>query len=232
MAQEPKRGCGYRKCGGLYLVGGGIGVACDRLPYELSICPCCSQGVKQARGWTWIDVAKFFQGPHSLPVGAGSVAPPEKTWLCYCGGTRGCPLCLKPELLGKAGLLWIGEKFYKSPSDFVKEGVTLGFSRRIKAVPQGFKIGETWVLLAHAKAVPVDAVAGIPPVEDEDFKPGIFYVWLPSKLEMIFKESERGSEKVQAAEKRGITPVFFADDDKDHQGNVHDDLAREQQEAE
>ena len=114
----------------------------------------------------------------------------------------------------------------------MKEGVTLGFSRRIKAVPQGFKIGETWVLLAHAKAVPVDAVAGIPPVEDEDFKPGIFYVWLPSKLEMIFKESERGSEKVQAAEKRGITPVFFADDDKDHQGNVHDDLAREQQEAE
>lgn len=30
MACEPKRGCGYRKVGGIYLVGGGIGVPCDR----------------------------------------------------------------------------------------------------------------------------------------------------------------------------------------------------------
>ena len=64
MAIEQKRGCGYRKVGGLYMVGGGIGVPCDRLPYELTVCPCCSQGVKQSRGWTWIDVAKFFQGMH------------------------------------------------------------------------------------------------------------------------------------------------------------------------
>ena len=31
MASEPKRGCGYRKIGGTYLVGGGIGIPCDRL---------------------------------------------------------------------------------------------------------------------------------------------------------------------------------------------------------
>jgi hypothetical protein len=213
---ERKRGCGYRKVGGLYLMGGGIGIPCDRLPFELTVCPCCSQGVKQARGWTWIDVAKFFQGPHME----------EPQTLCSCG-SKGCPLCLKPEILGKAGLLWIGEKFYKTPSDFLKEGVALGFSRRIKAVPQGFKIGETWVLLAHAKAVPVPPTVTTTFDKDPEFKPGIFYVWLPQRLELCFKESERGSEKVQAAEKRGITAVFFPDSDVDHQGNVHDDFEAE-----
>lgn len=33
MAQESKRGCGYRKVGGTYLVGNYISVPCDRLPY-------------------------------------------------------------------------------------------------------------------------------------------------------------------------------------------------------
>ena len=30
--------------------------------------------------------------------------------------------CGHPETMGKAGLLWIGEKFYKFPSQFIKEG--------------------------------------------------------------------------------------------------------------
>jgi len=230
MAQEAKRGCGYRKVGGLYLMGGGIGIPCDRLPFELTVCPCCSQGVKKARGWTGIDVAKFFEGPHM--IGSSHIEDQETVYtekvLCGCG-SRGCPLRLKPEILGKAGLLWIGEKFYKTPAAFLKEGVELGFSRRIKAVPQGFKIGETWVLLAHANAVK-NPIADAEPSAEPFYKPGIFYVWLPSRLELIFKESERGSEKVQAAEKRGITPVFFPDDDKDHQGNVHDDFEREKKE--
>jgi hypothetical protein len=230
MAVEAKRGCGYRKVGGLYMVGGGIGIPCDRLPFELTVCSCCGQGIKQARGWTWIDVAKFFQGPHVLPIGAGSIAPPEKLWPCYCGGSQ-CPLCFQPENMGRAGLLWIGEKFYKFPGQFVKEGVELGFSRRIKAVPQGFKIGETWVMLAHSKAVVTSQIAahtGPDTVVTETiYKPGIFYCWLPQRLEKIVVESSRGSEEITTLEKRGITPVFVPDSDKDHQGNVHDDLDNE-----
>lgn len=246
MAIEPKRGCGYRKVGGLYMVGGGIGIPCDRLPFELTVCSCCGQGIKQARGWTWVDVAKLFQGPHVLPIGQGSVAPPEKLWHCFCGGSA-CPLCHAPKVMGRAGLLWVGEKFYKTPGQFVSEGVELGFSRRIKAVPQGFKVGETWVLLAHAKAV-LDAevdptllanlkdkiASGEVPQEFAEQaslksieKPGIFYVWLPQRLEKIMLESTRGTEEIDALEKRGITPVFVPDDDKDHQGNVHDDLENE-----
>lgn len=33
MASETKRGCGYRKVGGMYLVGDYIRVPCDRLPF-------------------------------------------------------------------------------------------------------------------------------------------------------------------------------------------------------
>jgi hypothetical protein len=221
MAVEAKRGCGYRKVGGLYMVGGGIGIPCDRLPFELTVCPCCSQGIKQARGWTWVDVAQLFQGPHLTKALEGDLIP------CGCEGNF-CPLCANPESLGKAGLLWIGEKFYKTPDQFVQEGVNLGFSRRIKAVPQGFKVGETWVLLAHAKAVRTPAVD---PQSDATYKPGIFYVWLPQRLEKIVLESARGTEEIEALERRGITPVFVPDDDKDHQGNVHDDLDREKREG-
>jgi len=60
-----------------------------------------------------------------------------------------CALCTDPKSIGKAGLLWIGEKFYKTPADFQKEGVAMGFSRRIKALPRGFKVGERVALHHH-----------------------------------------------------------------------------------
>jgi hypothetical protein len=223
MAVEAKRGCGYRKVGGLYMVGGGIGIPCDRLPFELTVCTCCGQGIKQARGWTWIDVGKFFNGPHlGQPIILTYIHPQP----CGCS----CPLCRAPETLGRAGLLWIGEKFYKTPAQFVKEGVELGFSRRIKAVPQGFKIGETYIMLAHSKAILVSATgSGTEPIPGT-YKPGIFYAWLPQTLEKIVLESQRGTEEIAALEKRGIVPVFVPDNDKDHQGNVHDDLENEKRE--
>ena len=223
MAVEAKRGCGYRKVSGLYLVGGGVGIPCDRLPFELTVCPCCSQGIKPARGFTWVDVAKLFQGPHMLPINL-QFTPPEKTFPCYCHGSQ-CPLCFSPEIMGKAGLLWIGEKFYKTPQQFVAEGVSLGFSRRIKAVPQGFKVGETWVMLAHASAIEEFSGDGLS--TQHKFKPGIFYVWLPQRLELILNESQRNSPEAEAAEKRGITPIFVPDSDPDHHGNVHDDFEKE-----
>ena len=246
MAVEQKRGCGYRKVGGLYLVSGGIGAPCDRLPYALDICPCCGQGIKKARGWTWVNVNKLFQGAHTVstldltPIDtgiAGMTMPHVGGEKVLCGCAKEfCPLCNHPEMMGRAGLLWIGEKFYKTPDQFVQEGVEMGFSRRITTVPHGFKIGETWVLLAHKNAVPekVHSVADgwASPSEVIPAEPGIFFVWQPQRVELIFKESQRGSEKVQAAVKRGITPVFVPDNDKDHQGNVHDDFDREQKDAE
>lgn len=134
--------------------------------------------------------------------------------------------------MGRAGLLWIGEKFYATPADFISEGINLGFSRRIKSSPRGFKAGETWVLLAHSKAIRTEVPAGAGAFEftsvKAEYKPGVFYVWLPQRVEKICLESQRDSEEIADLEKRGITPVFVPDDDTDHQGSVYDDPESEQ----
>jgi len=226
MAVEARRGCGYRKLGGLYLVGGGIGIPCDRLPIPLDICPCCGQGIKQSRGWTWVDVGKLVNGRHRVlsPHAAHENCDPQTcVYANPCPEFVSCPLCGHPESFGKAGLLWIGERFYKTPGDFIAEGVSLGFSRRIRTVPRGFKPGETYVLLAHPKAVEVRNVNALfPEAVEPDYKPGIFYLWLPQRLEKIVAESARDTDEIEDLEKRGITPIFVPDDDADHQGSVFD----------
>lgn len=190
MAVEPRRGCGYRKIGGLYLVGDAFGVPCDRLPFPLHVCPVCSTGIKQARGWTWFNAATLFGGKHTDCTDA----------------FPGCPVCA--GTIERAGLIWIGEKFYKTPLEFDVEASTLGVSRRISALPKDFKVGETWVLLAHPKA----CINNI----KVEFGPGIFRVWRPSRIEKILPESA-SPEEVQSLIERGIRPVFVPDNDPDHQ---------------
>jgi hypothetical protein len=199
VSVEPRRGCGFRKIGGLYLVSDGRGVVCDRLPIVLGICPTCGHGVKQTRGFTWVDAAALA-GVHP-----------------NCKDDFACPLCMAPHELGRCGLLWIGEKFYKTPDDFDREAASLGVSRRITAIPRGFKVGETWILFAHPKAVQVVGVMEI------DYKPGIFKVWRPQRIEKILPESKRGSEEAAALSEKGITAVFVPDNDPDHRGTVYDD---------
>jgi len=166
MAVEARRGCGYRKVGGLYLVSGGAGVPCDRLPIRLDVCPVCSHGFKQSRGWTWVDLFGLLGGDHT-PC---ECRPIHDT---VAGILGPCPLCQNVKQIGKAGLLWIGEKFYKRPADFVSEGIAMGLSRRISAIPRNFKVGETWVLLAHPKAIgepgtePCDVCGGGGELEEE-----------------------------------------------------------------
>lgn len=224
MAIEAKRGCGYRKINGIYLVGGGIGVPCDRLPILLDICSCCGQGIKQARGWTWVNVDKLIGGPHITKTSYSSDFLVRKLETEFCPEHRTCPLCGRPQEIGRAGLLWIGESFYPTPQDFIREGIELGFSRRIRTVPRGFQPGETYVLLAHPKACTVEESLSdmFPDEMVTRQKPGIFYVWLPQRIEKILLESQRDSEEIEDLRKRGITPVFVPDSDLDHQGSVYD----------
>lgn len=242
MAIEKRRGCGYRKVGGTYLVSEGHSVPCDRLPIKLDVCPVCSHGFKQSRGWTWVNLFGLVGGNHTLGPVAGEADAP-----CPC--FKYCPLCHNVKAIGKAGLLWIGEKFYKTPDEFMREGRDMGFSRRVHAIPRGFKVGETWVLLAHPKTVPgteIDQeilasygsnVAEGSMTEEEAVRlatkdvllPGIFTLWMPTRIEKIVLESQRDSEEVKELIEKGITPVFVPDDDKDHQGSVFD---KEEEEAE
>lgn len=218
MAVEAKRGCGYRKVGGKYLVGGGVGVECDRLPISLQVCPTCGHGIKQARGWTWVDVPGLVGGAHRA-----------------CVDGFPCPLCMHPAAVGKAGLLWVGERFYRTPGDFVREGHAMGYSRRISAVPHGFVPGETWVLLGHPKAVAC-ALCAHPTQQDGQngpkcpacggsrHTPGIFLVWRPEAIEQIVTATQsRDAEFMADLAKRHIRTAVVPDDDKDHRGTAYDE---------
>lgn len=242
MACEAKRGCGFRQVGGLYLVCDGVGQPCDRLPFGLEVCPCCGQGIKPARGWTWIDPISLFEGDH------------DKNTECKCPAA--CPVCypaehfsiMQGEVFSRvaAGLLWIGEKFYPSPSDFVAEGAAQGISRRISALPRGFQVGETWVFLAHRKCVPAKLESALD--AKDPWAPGIFLAVRPPRVERIVKESEyqhytetirrvwkeaaSGSKysdlvpeddqafwRLHRDAERGITLVPVPDNDPDHNPN-------------
>lgn len=208
MAVEARRGCGYRKVGGLYLVSEPGGFPCDRLPFPLTVCPVCSCGIKQTRGWTWVNAKALFGGPH-MECGDDM----HRHWCPVCNGE-----------IERAGLVWIGTQFYPTPESFTLEAYKLGMSRRLTAVPRDFKLGETWVLVAHPKAItkrPEPAIVDDKPAPVE-YLPGIFQVWKPQRIEKIMLESQRGSEEAADLEKRGVTPVFVPDDDKDHQGSVYD----------
>jgi hypothetical protein len=207
MAAEKRRACGYRKVGGLYLVSDGLGASCCKLPIILKTCPCCGNGVKQARGWTWIDPSPWIKGECKSWNGKKSMA----------GGF--CPLA-DPRVLGqRVGLLWIGEQFYPTPEAFAEEANEMGISRRITAVPRGFKVGEHWVFLAHPKL----ERSINPDTKEAEWAGGVFRVFKPTRIEKIITESQSKDEiAMKRLELQKITSVIVPDDDKDHQGTVYD----------
>jgi len=190
MAVEKKRGCGYRKVGGIYLVGKGVAVDCDRMPYPLVACPTCGAEVKFSRGFQWLNAKDFF-GEHEG---------------CKDKHRPNCPICQPPE--GKRyGLMWVGEKYY-TPTAFVSEAIEMGVSKRIGSIPPELKLGETRVVLAH-KAVAVEGAD----------KPmgAIFYSFVPTAIEKIITESQsKDPDVMQEIKQQGMTAVIVPDDDVDH----------------
>jgi hypothetical protein len=111
--------------------------------------------------------------------------------------------------MGQVGLLWVGEKFYPTPGEFNREALDMGISRRITALPKGFKLGETWVFLAHRKAVHLNYSGTAPEFgdpEDHLYAPGIFRIFKPQAIEYVVKGDET-PEELQKLIDRGITPI-------------------------
>jgi hypothetical protein len=190
---ERKRGCGFRKGGGLYLVSGEPMKPCPRLPVPLDVCRCCGQGIKPARGWTWIstEILEAARPCQFDPVGG-------------CGG---CPM-RRPALLGaQLGLLWVGERYYPTPGEFLKEALEMGVSRRIRVIPRDFQLGSTWVAFAHRKAIETgNGNRDLLGEEEKEHTAGIFQLFRPTRIEYIVKGDEPEDE-LDRLEKRGITLV-------------------------
>lgn len=179
VSKEEPRGCGYRHSGkdgvGLYLMGTGYFEVCERLPFPLDICPCCGEGIKFGRGWTWITPTKLM-GPTCEPIcelscniGAceGTIIPRNLNHI-----HTACAMCNPPA--DKHGLLWVGDKFY-TPGSFLKEAMTMGISKRIASIPRGFDFDETLVYLAHNKCIPTEG----------ESLPAIFTVFKPTRLDIV-----------------------------------------------
>lgn len=200
MAVEPRRGCGYRRAGGLYLVADGLGEPCERLPLPIKPCAVCGACVRQTRSWQWISIGWVLGGAKAC------VQKPD-----HCPR---CPVC-SPELFktadppDRAGLTWVGEKFYKTPDAWAEEAFKMGISKRISTIPKGFVLGKTWVFVAHPLALPG------PDAEHPGF-PGVFHVFRPSRLELVVTPSMKSQKWVKELQKDGATLVEVPENDPDH----------------
>lgn len=186
---EGPRGCGYRKPGGLYLIAGAPTEPCPKLPIALTACPTCGGGIKPARSWTWVDADRLTDpGPH--------------------GDSRHSAACPLTPGTGPAGLIWVGQGFYPTPSAFLTEAGTMGICRLITTVPRDLVVGETWVLLAHRSALPPIEAGG-------EKQPGIFSLFRPTRIEYVVRGTER-DEELERLAARGIEPVRVERADSGH----------------
>ena len=203
---ERKRGCGYRKIGGLYLTGDpGIHLICDGLPLELLPCDCCGFVPPFSRNLQRLQPGYILQAEHKKHGAAYS---------CKC--SRGvCPICYpfngsfqQPHTFG---LMFVGKKFY-TPRSFIQEAEQLGVCKRIPDIPKWLRLGETWVLLAHTE-VPKLNLEQIKSNEmlmkEPEKMKAIFYAFKPQRIEMPVWKDQITNDEILLLEKRGITPVLL-----------------------
>lgn len=203
MAVEEKRGCGYRKVGGTYLVCEGTGFSCGRIPAPIVPCPLCDHRPAFTRGLQKITPRNFL---HAAPACRKARDPEEPYGRC-----AGCPFerALDAE---EAGLMWVGAAHY-TPDEFRAEAARLGVSKRVHHVPAWFKPG-MWVYLAHEQTFTdecpackghktmVVAAGSTDLFEDchecqgegTIHRPGVFFAFQPSRVERIVTDYQPARE--------------------------------------
>lgn len=185
-----KRGCGFRYPG-LYLFGSGIAVSCDRLPLKIPICPCCGETIRALRSVRIFDPNKMF-GVHYKYDCDPSI---QGAKTCDCDIS--CPACHPPA---KAGLMWIGERYYPTPKDFIREAQQAGVSKRIPTVPKDLAPGD-WVFLAHPKANEFDL----------DHPERIIYAFQIQEIQQVLTAAQASDPKfIAKVRERGYVPVIEA----------------------
>ena len=127
----------------------------------------------------------------------------------------------------------VGEKYYKTPDDFMAEAHRLGISKRIPFIPKELELGKTIVYLAHPKACEVrepavmqQAMAILEEAQTQrprmletatiERRQGIFSAFIPQRVEKLIWETDATPEELDKLNKRGITPVIIKNGDADH----------------
>jgi len=232
---EPRRGCGYRQVGKLYIRGIGAFKECHRLPFPLTACPVCGEGIKFTRGWVRLQARKLLKecgeeiiicpqcGEQMVKSDQFAGKNFRNIWLCEncriaiernpepCTCDEHCPICNPPE---KAFMLWVGEKFYPTPHDFTIEAERLGISKAVPSIPKDFELGKTIVYLAHRKAVNLYVESKNTLVGYEIKKhAGIFMSFRPTHFEILVKESDYNANKEEydKLEEKGIKIIVVPD---------------------
>lgn len=207
---EQKRGCGYRKIGGLYLVSDGQMTTCAALPIPLEPCRHCGHQIEYFRGFKIMDSHQLLQ---SMDCG---YCPLEKMFRCGIKKTQ--------QENETVGVKFIGSQHY-TPQSFTAEALKMGVSLRVSALPKKLEIGKTWVFIGHPKAI----VKKVPdeyeflsysyPVvktihhEPEEL-PGLIYAFRPKAIELIVTDKMKSEDWVQDYEKKGVELVEVPDIDR------------------
>lgn len=233
MAVEAARGCGFRKAGGIYLVSGGIGEPCERLPVPLETCEHCKRAaIEFTRGLQWVGVTYALSRARACDFN-----PDHCTHCVICQ-----PVLMEREAEPKDlfALVWIGEAHYPTAADWTKESNAMGVSRRISAIPKEMILGKTWVIVAHNRAIETkcetckglgytgSAGKDADPCETCECngkigKPGIFHAFRPRQYELVVTPSMRNQEWVRDLQKKhgdNLKLVEVPEDDPDHAPDV------------
>ena len=217
MAIEARRGCGFRKVGGMYLCGEFISSPCDRMPFPLTTCPICGQGIKVSRGFTQVNPYRLW-GPHDQPVTVFRDNPEvrgEITKLNCTDRFRPCLLCDPQD--EPAYIMLVGAGNYKTKEVFLEEAHRMGISKRIPFIPKGLELCKTAIYLAHPNACEVREPAVLQQAmaiveetqinqprlletEKVEKKLGIFCAFIPKRVETLVWESELTDEKREQLE--------------------------------
>lgn len=218
------RGCGWRH-EGYYLMGGqGIWQECGLLPIALDIpCVCCGRGVIAQK--VEKSGAITYLLPRSLHrVNIRMLAEPYFS-RCDCSLCHTCAF----KQVEWVYMIGVGHKHYPNKIDFVREALSQGISKRINALPNDFKVGETWVALAHPRGVtrqgglsgevvyreeseeelPLAVVTddGVLVANDMRYAPAIFGLFKPNRVEYVLS-GEESDDFIDNLVKKGITPVM------------------------
>lgn len=199
MAVEQKRGCGYRKVGGLYLVGDGKGERCDRLPMAIIPCPTCGEEPRFHRAISKINPLRIF-GLHEEQMVCADMVPGNYD-----------PICSPSDV---AFLMWVGKEY--TANTFAVEARQMGVSKRIHQIPKDFQIGIDWVWLGKLNLIPPEGKTLALDSNERGYGSGIFTIFKPTSIEKIITESRSTSGEAEKLKEQGIVPIVVPDDDPDH----------------